>query len=145
MGRRSLYLGFLSRELPQYAEALRSVQIGRQETVCMPTRSRLESEGRKDLVDLVLKCGGGCFSVGVGAQVWRWVPLLPVAPLAMTTVRWPPRSGLRFPLPPPGRSSSLSHGNNACMWLRVVALQGSRKLRSSWACGARGGRRATGM
>ena len=67
MGRRSLYLGFLSCELPQYAEALRSVQIGRQETLCMPTRSRLETEGRKDLVDLVLKCGGGCTSVGVGA------------------------------------------------------------------------------
>ena len=58
MGRRALYLAFLGKELTRYATALSSVEIGRQEMKWMPTRRQLEEEGRKDLVDLVLKCGG---------------------------------------------------------------------------------------
>ena len=42
----------------RYAEALKAVEIGRQEMLCMPTRRQLEAEDRGDLVDLVNKCGG---------------------------------------------------------------------------------------
>eukprot|EP00955_Chlamydomonas_euryale_P071500 361095-Chlamydomonas_euryale.AAC.8 len=60
LGRRSLILGFLASELPQLSAPLEKVAIGRREMRVMPSRRQLEAAGRRDLVDLVLKCGGFC-------------------------------------------------------------------------------------
>ncbi|GAX80006.1 hypothetical protein CEUSTIGMA_g7445.t1 [Chlamydomonas eustigma] len=63
LGRRSLYLGYLAQQLPQFAHKQEQQQPGLAragciEMLCMPTRKALQEAGRKDLVDLVLKCGG---------------------------------------------------------------------------------------
>ncbi|GAX79795.1 hypothetical protein CEUSTIGMA_g7235.t1 [Chlamydomonas eustigma] len=63
LGRRSLYLGYLAQQLPQFARKQEQQQPGLAragciEMLCMPTRKALQEAGRKDLVDLVLKCGG---------------------------------------------------------------------------------------
>ncbi|KAG1668849.1 hypothetical protein FOA52_004944 [Chlamydomonas sp. UWO 241] len=72
LGRRSLYLGFLAQQLPALSQPVRTVEVGRRETRIMPTRKQLTEAGRRDLVDLVLECGGFCeVAVELGMRARR--------------------------------------------------------------------------
>eukprot|EP00798_Chlamydomonas_sp_ICE-L_P005042 gene5042-34831_t len=57
LGRRSMFLELLKQELPPYACLAREAP-GRAEELRMPSMQKLKEAGRRDLCDIIQKCGG---------------------------------------------------------------------------------------